>query len=171
MATKYFFCVQRWKPWYFILHVLRSIYKKIMEVRSFCSPKLQGKYIFWEFATDYYDVGFGLYFEWTVAPSTAISVHVSDSSEDEEEYEGEGDGGRCSTNMPSLLMSCFRNLVHHKKMGFQYFPCDYVLHRYFWFLNFICVSENAFSRNSVVARQVIISPFRIPTSRTFVLRY
>ncbi|XP_072030535.1 Golgi resident protein GCP60-like isoform X2 [Amphiura filiformis] len=52
----------------------------------------EGKYIFWEFATDYYDVGFGLYFEWTVAPSTAISVHVSDSSEDEEEYDAEADG-------------------------------------------------------------------------------
>ena len=52
-----------------------------------------GKYIFWEFATDYYDVGFGLYFEWTVAPSTAISVHVSDSSEDEEEFVDE-DGGK-----------------------------------------------------------------------------
>ena len=87
------------------------------ENHLFCSPKLQGKYIFWEFATDYYDVGFGLYFEWTVAPSTAISVHVSDSSEDEEEYEGEGDGGRCSTNMPSLLMSCSRNLVHQEKNG------------------------------------------------------
>ena len=44
----------------------------------------EGKYIFWEFATDYCDIGFGLHFEWTVAPSNAISVHVSDSSEEDE---------------------------------------------------------------------------------------
>nr|XP_054759021.1 Golgi resident protein GCP60-like [Lytechinus pictus]XP_054759022.1 Golgi resident protein GCP60-like [Lytechinus pictus] len=53
----------------------------------------EGKYIFWEFATDSYDIGFGLYFEWTEAESNAISVHVSDSSEDEEEFEDEEGGG------------------------------------------------------------------------------
>ena len=50
----------------------------------------EGKYIFWEFATDSYDIGFGLYFEWTEAESNAISVHVSDSSDEEEEFEEEG---------------------------------------------------------------------------------
>ncbi|XP_071476525.1 Golgi resident protein GCP60-like [Diadema antillarum] len=49
----------------------------------------EGKYIFWEFATDSYDIGFGLYFEWTESDSNAISVHVSDSSEEEEEFEDE----------------------------------------------------------------------------------
>lgn len=43
-----------------------------------------GRLIFWEFATDYYDLGFGLYFEWTISPSNNVTVHVSDSSEDEE---------------------------------------------------------------------------------------
>ena len=43
-----------------------------------------GRLIFWEFATDYYDIGFGLYFEWTISPSNNVTVHVSDSSEDEE---------------------------------------------------------------------------------------
>jgi len=47
----------------------------------------EGRLIFWEFATDYYDIGFGLYFEWTISPSNNVTVHVSDSSEDEEEGE------------------------------------------------------------------------------------
>ncbi|CAF1583714.1 unnamed protein product, partial [Adineta steineri] len=49
-----------------------------------------GRCIFWEFATDYYDIGFGLYFEWSKVQSNTVTVHVSDSSEDEEEGE---DGG------------------------------------------------------------------------------
>ncbi|XP_012818059.2 Golgi resident protein GCP60 isoform X1 [Xenopus tropicalis] len=48
----------------------------------------EGSYLFWEFATDNYDIGFGVYFEWTDSPNTAVSVHVSESSEDEEEDEG-----------------------------------------------------------------------------------
>ena len=52
-----------------------------------------GTCLFWEFATDHYDIGFGVYFEWTIAPSSAVSVHVSESS-DEEEVEGEEEGGK-----------------------------------------------------------------------------
>ena len=47
-----------------------------------------GKFLYWEFATDYYDIGFGLYFEWTISPSNNVTVQVSDSSEDEEGEEG-----------------------------------------------------------------------------------
>ena len=47
-----------------------------------------GTCLFWEFATDHYDIGFGVYFEWTIAPSNTVSVHVSESS-DEEEFEEE----------------------------------------------------------------------------------
>lgn len=49
----------------------------------------EGRLIFWEFSTDYYDIGFGLYFEWTISPSNNVTVHVSDSSEDEEDEESE----------------------------------------------------------------------------------
>ncbi|XP_048732242.2 Golgi resident protein GCP60-like isoform X2 [Ostrea edulis] len=49
-----------------------------------------GTCLFWEFATDYYDIGFGVYFEWTVSPSTTVSVTVSESS-DEEEFDEEQD--------------------------------------------------------------------------------
>ena len=44
-----------------------------------------GTCLFWEFATDYYDLGFGVYFEWTVSPSSQVSVHVSESSDEEGE--------------------------------------------------------------------------------------
>ncbi|XP_052106312.1 Golgi resident protein GCP60-like isoform X2 [Mytilus californianus] len=47
-----------------------------------------GSCLFWEFSTDYYDIGFGVYFEWTVEPSNAVTVHVSESS-DEEDLEEE----------------------------------------------------------------------------------
>ena len=49
-----------------------------------------GSCLFWEFATDYYDIGFGVYFEWTIAPSNTVSVHVSESS-DEEDLDEEGE--------------------------------------------------------------------------------
>nr|XP_022332331.1 Golgi resident protein GCP60-like isoform X2 [Crassostrea virginica] len=49
-----------------------------------------GTCLFWEFATDYYDIGFGVYFEWTIAPNTTVSVTVSESS-DEEEFDEEQD--------------------------------------------------------------------------------
>ncbi|XP_040456364.1 protein TMED8 [Falco naumanni] len=48
-----------------------------------------GKYICWEFATDDYDIGFGVYFDWTTVTSTAITVQVSESSDEEDEEEEE----------------------------------------------------------------------------------
>ena len=46
-----------------------------------------GNCIFWEFATDSYDIGFGLLFEWNSTPDTNVSIHISES-EDEEDEEG-----------------------------------------------------------------------------------
>ncbi|XP_061429702.1 Golgi resident protein GCP60 [Lethenteron reissneri] len=51
-----------------------------------------GAYLFWEFATDHYDIGFGVLFEWNAEPPSGVSVHVSESSEDDEEEEA-GEGG------------------------------------------------------------------------------
>jgi hypothetical protein len=50
-----------------------------------------GSCLFWEFSTDYYDIGFGVYFEWTVEPNNTVTVHVSESS-DEEDLEEEQQG-------------------------------------------------------------------------------
>ncbi|KAK7132962.1 hypothetical protein R3I94_015001 [Phoxinus phoxinus] len=49
----------------------------------------EGSYLFWEFATDYYDIGFGVFFEWTDSTNASVSVHVSESSDEEEDEEGE----------------------------------------------------------------------------------
>ncbi|XP_038212634.1 Golgi resident protein GCP60 isoform X2 [Zerene cesonia] len=40
--------------------------------------------ICWEFATDHYDIGFGLHFEWSKSPTTEVTVHVSESDDDED---------------------------------------------------------------------------------------
>ncbi|OTF73795.1 hypothetical protein BLA29_010145 [Euroglyphus maynei] len=46
-----------------------------------------GSCIFWEFATDHYDIGFGLFFEWNSSPDSQVSVYFSDSEDDDEEDE------------------------------------------------------------------------------------
>lgn len=55
-----------------------------------------GAYVFWEFATDYYDLGFGVYFEWSDAPTQQVSVHVNETTDEEgsaDEVEDEKDAG------------------------------------------------------------------------------
>lgn len=50
-----------------------------------------GSCLFWEFATDAYDIGFGLYFEWTTNADTAVTVHVTESDDDDEEEDDDED--------------------------------------------------------------------------------
>ncbi|CAF0904916.1 unnamed protein product [Adineta ricciae] len=65
-----------------------------------------GQCIFWEFATDYYDLGFGVYFEWSKSATNTVTVHVSDSSDEEENEDGANpekkdiEKGSGSTNKP-----------------------------------------------------------------------
>ncbi|KAM3871360.1 protein TMED8 [Diretmus argenteus] len=47
----------------------------------------EGKRVCWEFATDGYDIGFGIYFDCTPVTSRSITVHISESSDDEDEEE------------------------------------------------------------------------------------
>ncbi|XP_034714780.1 protein TMED8 [Etheostoma cragini] len=67
----------------------------------------EAKKVCWEFATDGYDIGFGIYFDWTPVTSRSITVHISESSDDEDEEEepegpvGNGDvekGSKTQTN-------------------------------------------------------------------------
>jgi len=44
-----------------------------------------GNCIFWEFATDSYDIGFGLLFEWNSTPDNQVSIHISESEDDDED--------------------------------------------------------------------------------------
>ncbi|CAH1101914.1 unnamed protein product [Psylliodes chrysocephalus] len=43
-----------------------------------------GSRLFWEFATDHYDIGFGVYFEFGTPTTEEVSVHVSESTDEEE---------------------------------------------------------------------------------------
>ncbi|XP_026478464.1 Golgi resident protein GCP60-like [Ctenocephalides felis] len=45
-----------------------------------------GSQLYWEFATENHDIGFGLYFEWSKSPTTQVTVHITES-EDEDELE------------------------------------------------------------------------------------
>lgn len=67
----------------------------------------EGKRVCWEFATDDYDIGFGVYFDWTPVTSTDITVQVSDSSEDEDEDEEEEEGieGKFNLNIVCSFLS------------------------------------------------------------------
>lgn len=49
----------------------------------------EGTSIFWEFATDSYDLGFGLFFEWNLTPQENITMTISESSDEEDEGEDE----------------------------------------------------------------------------------
>lgn len=46
-----------------------------------------GSSIFWEFATDSYDIGFGVYFEWSKPVTNEVTVHISESDEEDEYYD------------------------------------------------------------------------------------
>lgn len=46
-----------------------------------------GTCLFWEFATDGYDIGFGVYFEWAKSETSQVSVHISESEDEDEDYE------------------------------------------------------------------------------------
>ncbi|KAL0124161.1 hypothetical protein PUN28_006176 [Cardiocondyla obscurior] len=48
-----------------------------------------GTCLFWEFATDGYDIGFGVYFEWSKPETNQVSVYISETEEDEDEEEYE----------------------------------------------------------------------------------
>lgn len=50
-----------------------------------------GSCLYWEFATDSYDIGFGVYFEWGKPTTNEVSVQVSDSDEDDDAADGDDD--------------------------------------------------------------------------------
>lgn len=60
-----------------------------------------GNYMFWEFATDHYDIGFGLSFEWT--DLSAGSSSVSTMTEPTDENTGNGENMNILTHVFCLL--------------------------------------------------------------------
>lgn len=63
-----------------------------------------GKRICWEFATEDYDIGFGVYFDWTSVTSTAITVQVSESSDEDDEEEEEFEGQYATEQSATIVM-------------------------------------------------------------------
>ncbi|XP_055696313.1 Golgi resident protein GCP60 [Lutzomyia longipalpis] len=77
-----------------------------------------GSCLFWEFCTDNYDIGFGVYFEWGKSYTSEVSVHISESDDEEDLGEDEEDlessdiatvddleSGPLQTTIPSSLQN------------------------------------------------------------------
>ncbi|XP_050344140.1 Golgi resident protein GCP60 [Nymphalis io] len=47
--------------------------------------------ICWEFATDNFDIGFGLFFEWSKSPTSEVTVHVAESDDEDDGDEDTND--------------------------------------------------------------------------------
>lgn len=62
-----------------------------------------GSCLYWEFATDNYDIGFGVYFEW--GKSAISEVQVQCDSEDEDDLDGdeEDDGEYTVGNIEKMV--------------------------------------------------------------------
>lgn len=78
----------------------------------------EGNCLFWEFATDNYDIGFGVFFEWTISDTNQVSVHISESSDDEADEEllqaeiRAGEALDVESGSPSREKQSFSNKPH-----------------------------------------------------------
>jgi len=68
--------------------VIRVSHGDVVTVRIPTSK--EGVSLLWEFATDTYDIGFGVYFEWGTPESQEVTVRISDS-ESEDDLDDEND--------------------------------------------------------------------------------
>ena len=67
----------------------------------------KGSSIFWEFASDSYDVGFGVYFEWNIDPPTQVTVQMSESSDEDDDLDDEYVEGVFSFSFTSSSSSAY----------------------------------------------------------------
>ncbi|XP_063704859.1 Golgi resident protein GCP60 [Culicoides brevitarsis] len=74
--------------------VLRIGHGDIVTVRV--PTNSDGVSLFWEFATDSYDIGFGVYFEWGPPESQEVTVRISES-DSEDDYFDDTDGEYVTT--------------------------------------------------------------------------
>lgn len=77
-----------------------------------------GSCLYWEFATDNHDIGFGVYFEWTKPMTTEVSVHISESDEEEDEDAEEGDGECAWPTSLQVLFNTFGISILHLNNSF-----------------------------------------------------
>jgi hypothetical protein len=85
--------------------VFRTILSALLQVRV--PTHEDGTCLFWEFATDSYDIGFGVYFEWTKSASSQVSVHISESEDEDDEDEDDDDDGIGCRTLRSDDLNCF----------------------------------------------------------------
>lgn len=78
--------------------VLRIGHGDIVTVRV--PTNSDGVSLFWEFASDSYDIGFGVYFEWGPPESQEVTVRISDS-DSEDDYFDDTDGEYTGTDLES----------------------------------------------------------------------
>uniref|UniRef100_A0A5K4EVN5 GOLD domain-containing protein n=1 Tax=Schistosoma mansoni TaxID=6183 RepID=A0A5K4EVN5_SCHMA len=116
--------------------------REILDVQKECCIKISslatatvrvpthpnGRAICWEFATDNYDLGFGLYFEWDLEPPENISVNISESSDEEggedEDEEGPNSGNSVEQTSPKNENKESHDLELGKKSLQQRLPID-----------------------------------------------
>ncbi|KAG8448984.1 hypothetical protein GDO86_015885 [Hymenochirus boettgeri] len=104
---------------------------EVMTVRVPTHP--EGKRLCWEFATDDYDIGFGMYFDWTPVTSTAVTLQVSESSDEEDEEtespwhgrEGDVERGsvyRLRSRYGEIMQVCRRDSHREVQAGSHEYP-------------------------------------------------
>ncbi|XP_003746145.1 Golgi resident protein GCP60 [Galendromus occidentalis] len=81
-----------------------------------------GQCLYWEFATDTYDIAFGVYFEWNKTPGNTVSVHISDSEDESGEEEDDTTETDIEAVKPavdleppsSIIIPIYRRDCHHE---------------------------------------------------------
>ena len=74
--------------------------------------------MFWEFATDHYDLGFGVYFEWTDSPEQQVSVTVGETSDEDSE-----DGKFIYALRQYYAHAVLKHYYHHTAYVEAHLPC------------------------------------------------
>lgn len=99
-----------------------------------------GNYLYWEFATDNYDIGFGVHFEWEKSSTNEVSIHVSESEDDSDDLLDEDQDlsdvdaeqsqlSRSSARMPktptSVIVPIYRRDCHQEVyFGYHKYPAE-----------------------------------------------
>ena len=82
-----------------------------------------GSCLFWEFASEGYDIGFGVYFEWTSADNKDVRVSLDDSEEELDENGGdENEMSKHKPNIDEVLPVLRRNSHEEVIVGSHLYP-------------------------------------------------
>lgn len=101
--------------------IIKVGHGEVVTVRVPTHP--DGTCIFWEFATDGYDIGFGLLFEWTKNPGNQVSVHISESEDEDDEDDDEEVIGSNSVAIDDLE----KGQIELSKTNSEDSPCSVIL--------------------------------------------